>query len=62
LDYFQESSDIEELATSGNCCDVCLLDEHVEMVDCQAEIVAIAQTVKNYPDKGEKQVGCKLSA
>ena len=41
----------------GECCDVCSMKESTQLVDCYSEIKAIVQTVKHFPDKGEKQVG-----
>lgn len=56
LEYFREPLQ-EENTMIGECCDACSMKELIQLVDCYSELKAIVQTVKHFPDKGEKQVG-----
>lgn len=53
LRYFQEGED--DVEVDGDCCDVCSKSE-VDIYDCQEELAAIVEVVKDFPNKGVKKV------
>lgn len=57
LEYFEESHHCETVEVIAHCCDVCSQSDSITMVNCEKEMTAIAQTVKEIPNMGEKKVG-----
>ena len=52
LDYFKEEG---ECKASGDCCDVCSQSQ-VDTYECQEELAAIVEVIKEFPNKGVKKV------
>lgn len=57
LEYFEESHHVENVEVMGQCCDVCSQSDSIMMINCEKEMTAIMQTVKEIPSMGEKKVG-----
>jgi len=41
----------------GECCNMCSKSDSVKILNCEKEMIAIVQTVKEAPSLGEKKVG-----
>ena len=56
MEYFEEPCSSEVIEVMDECCDVCSQTSDKEVVDCQKEMSAIVQTVKELPSVGEKRL------